>query len=234
MKKEEVYEILNQAYFSEGCHEKELLENLPRLLRRTRLFVDVGASLGQYTRLASRCMRGGRVVAIEPDPIRHEELARNAELWSRETGTIIEPLFAAAGNEAGEITFYTTQSNVSGGLFPHAVKTRVDWSEIRVPCITLDGLFPDDAPDFIKADIEGAEMRMLRGAKRILERGMTMFLMEIHPWADPAVGTREDVPAFMRAYGYRPVSFFKHVLFLPFGMVYLREKLSAAARKVLR
>ncbi|MBI2993376.1 MAG: FkbM family methyltransferase [Gammaproteobacteria bacterium] len=234
MKKEEVYEILNQAYFSEDCHEKELLENLPRLLRRTRLFVDVGASLGQYTKLASHCMREGRIVAIEADPIRYEELVRNAGIWSRETGAVIEPLFAAVGSEAGETTFYTTNSNVSGGLFPHAVKTQVEWSEIRVPSVTLDRLFSDAMPDFVKADIEGAEMRMLKGAKRILERGLTVFLMEIHPWADPVAGTREDITEFMRGYGYRRVAFFKHVLFLPFGMVYLREKLTAGARKYLR
>ena len=78
MDKQEVYATLNQAYFSADCHERELLGNLPRLLADARLFVDIGASLGQYTLAASRGMRGGRIIAVEADPLRHEELARIA------------------------------------------------------------------------------------------------------------------------------------------------------------
>src|SRR3546814_11404070 len=70
--KQDVYAILNRAYFSEDCHEKTLLEQLPRFLEKSRLVVDVGASLGQYTKCASEAMKSGRIVAIEADPIRHE------------------------------------------------------------------------------------------------------------------------------------------------------------------
>lgn len=234
MNKEEVYETLNQAYFAADCHEKELLLQLPRLLQGASIFVDVGASLGQYTRTASHCMRNGRIVAIEADPIRHEELVRNAHTWTVATGTPIETVFAAVGEVAGEVTFFTTNSTVSGGLFPHPVKSNVEWQEIHVPSVTLDDLFADAAPDFIKADIEGAEMRMLRGATRILKQCATLFLLELHPWADPAGSSDDSVTGYMRRWGYWPVSFYEHTLFLPFGLDYLREKAAAGARKYLQ
>jgi hypothetical protein len=88
--KDEIYATLNQAYFADNCHERELLDNLSRFIADASFFVDIGASLGQYTRAASRAMHSGRVLAIEADPVRHEELARNAVRWAAETGCRID------------------------------------------------------------------------------------------------------------------------------------------------
>ena len=126
MDKQEVYATLNQAYFCADCHERELLDNLAPLLADARLFVDTGASLGQYTLTASRCMREGRIIAVEADPVRHEELARNATRWSTDSGRAIDAVFAAVGDKRGEVSFFTTNSNVSGGLFPRPTSAELD------------------------------------------------------------------------------------------------------------
>jgi FkbM family methyltransferase len=230
MDKQEVYATLNEAYFREDCHERQLLDNLPRFLENAALFVDVGASLGQYTLTASRCMRGGRIIAVEADPIRHEELTRNAARWSGESGRRIDAVFAAVGDSAGTVSFYTTQSNVSGGLFPRPAADGPAWQELTVPSVTLDDLCGDEVPDFVKADIEGAELRMLRGARRILAHGRTAFLLELHGWNDPQDRGAESIPDFMRRHGYHAVAFFEHTLFLPLGATYLREKAAAGLR----
>ncbi len=230
MDKHEVYATLNDAYFREDCHERTLLGNLPRFLADAALFVDVGASLGQYTLTASRCMRHGRIIAVEADPIRHEELTRNAARWAGESGRSIETVFAAIGETAGTATFFTTQSNISGGLFPRPSADGPAWHEITVPSVTLDDLCGELMPDFVKADIEGAELRMLKGARRILEHGRTAFLLELHGWGDPHTSGEESIPDFMRHYGYHPVAFFEHTLFLPMGATYLREKAAAGLR----
>jgi FkbM family methyltransferase len=228
MEKDEIYATLNEAYFAENCHERELLEDLPHLIAKARFFVDVGASLGQYTRAASRTMRGGRVLAIEADPVRHEELERNAVRWASETGCRIDALFAAAGDRPGEASFFTTYSNVSGALFSRGD----EWKEIRVPAVTLDEVCGTEVPDFIKADVEGAELRMLKGASRILAARRTVFLLELHPWDDPDAPGTESVTAHMRSHGYHPVAYFAHTLFLPLGPAYLRERAASDWRRL--
>ena len=50
MDKDKIYEELGRAYFSDDPHERQVLRHLPRLLRDGALYIDVGASLGQYTR----------------------------------------------------------------------------------------------------------------------------------------------------------------------------------------
>lgn len=47
----------------------------------------------------------------------------------------------------------------------------------EIPCATLDSLISDDElVDFLKIDVEGAELRVLRGADRLLSSGRTFFI----------------------------------------------------------
>src|SRR3546814_18638157 len=112
-------------------------------------------------------MKSGRIVAIEADPIRHEELQRNAALWAKSSAATIDCLFAAVSNRVGSTTFHTTNSNVSGGLFPHDIKQEVKWQEIGVPAITLDTLLENETTDFPTPDMEVHELRMLKGTPQI-------------------------------------------------------------------
>jgi FkbM family methyltransferase len=224
MEKSEILAILNEAYFSPQHHEKDTLEHLPQLLRGAATFVDVGASLGQYTLFASRILRGGRILAVEADPLRHGELARNCERWSAESGNTISAVFAAAAGRDGDTAFFVTHSNVSGGLFPHPIAhQRVEWDEIRVPARTLDTLCEGFSPDLVKIDVEGGELAVLQGARRLLRQGRTRFLVELHGWID-AEGRQvpREVRALMREHRYRAAPFHGQTLFVAQTAEWLR------------
>ena len=237
MDKEEVYEILNRAYFTEDCHERDVLETIESLFRCAGSFVDIGASLGQYSLFASRAMKpDGRIWSIEADPIRFEELERNCRVWEEETGITFHCVHAALSDQKGVISFYSTDSNVSGGLFVHPVSSEgVEWREITVPSLTLDALFENETPDFVKMDVEGAELRVLRGAEKLLARNKTCFLIEVHSWADPeGQSNREEVFSFMRSFGYHTAPLRGQVLFHPDRFTAMRWKLRSKAHSALQ
>ena len=98
MEKEQIFQGLNKAYFSEEMHEKSIIEHLPELLKSAKLFIDIGASLGQYTYFANKVMLGGEIIAIEADPIRFEQLKHNCQKWEFESGgrNRLTPVQAAA------------------------------------------------------------------------------------------------------------------------------------------
>ena len=209
MEREEIYRILNQAYFGDGCDEADLFEQIAPMVAASRTFVDIGASLGQYTQLAARVMKpGSDILAIEADPIRCEELKRNCRAWQDETGVEIESRFAAVCDREGSIEFQSTNSNISGGLFQHPVKSgNPTWTTVEVPATTLDALFPDAPPDFVKIDVEGVELRIFRGAKAILRARKTIFFVEVHSWSDPeGQNDPAEVHAWMKAHGYHAAS----------------------------
>ena len=125
------------------------------------VFVDVGASIGFITARAAR--RVDRVFAIEPHPVRFEFLRRNVELNALSNVTCID---CALGTERGEVDLYDVEPSL--GPHPLDVSTRPGTGRrYTVPVERLDDLLDDDA-DFVKIDVEGAEVEVLKGAPRTI------------------------------------------------------------------
>ena len=219
MKQEETIKILSEAYFSDNPHEIEVLETLIYISRSTKVFVDIGASLGQYSLKISQIINNGYIIAIEPDPIRFRELEKNCKEWQDGSTNQIEALHSVISDVDGEINFYSTDSNVSGGLFsrdlnylPEEFKDGIEWKEIQVKTFRLDTLcnsvLKEHKPDLIKIDVEGSELRVLNGCENILREGTSTFLIEIHNWADPE-GQKNpgEIFSLMKSFGYGKINF---------------------------
>jgi FkbM family methyltransferase len=221
MKKEEIYNILDKEYFSEHMHEKHVIDHLPELIKHTNVFVDIGASLGQYTYFMNKLMNQGEIIAVEPDPVRYERLKQNSDNWSKSSENAITCIEGVVSDTNKELPFFTTNSNLSGGLFKHDlpkmhsnVKSSVAWSEIKVRSYTLDSLCADKVPDLVKVDVEGSELRVLLGAKNLIKQGNVLFLMELHNWNDPqGQKSADDIFDFFIQYGYKHINFYGKSLF---------------------
>ena len=217
-----ILDELKEVYFSAAAHESETLQAVAPLLRRASFFVDVGASLGQFTRHASLTMPGGRVLAVEADPLRVRELQKGCALWQAHSKARLEVVHAAATETDGTARLSVTDTTVSGGLFRHPLEhipssaaAKVQWREVEVPAQRLDTLCGGEPPDLVKIDVEGAELRVLRGAEEVLRGGITRFLVEIHPWQDPqGQSSPADVVEFMKSHCYRALPFAGKTLFV--------------------
>ena len=231
MQPSELYKVLEEQYFGESMHEKDEIERLPQLLKGVSVFVDVGASLGQYSFFANRILRDSRIYCIEADPVRIRRLRELTREWEKLSGNRIDVIHAAAAEKDGKVDFFRTDANVSGGLFMHdtgdaADRDAVQWTKFEVDCITLDNLFEDVDPDLVKIDVEGSEYRVLTGARRILKRGKCRFLVEVHPWGDETVRKMPaDVFRLFAEFGYDFRRTHRHWLF---------EKSSHSFRRLLK
>ena len=164
----------------------------------------------------------------------------------------LQALHAAISDVDGKTKFYITNSPLSGGLFKHDVSRKVnqtrkaiEWEEVIVNCFSLDTLFKDIyhlSPDLVKVDVEGSELRVLRGCRRILQEGKTRFLIEIHGWTDPdGQKNATEVFNFMKSFGYYPTSLYGRHLFTktaPLQILILRyttqvKRLLGMARRML-
>jgi FkbM family methyltransferase len=214
-----LYEMLEQQYFGANMQERVEIDRLPQILQNVRLFVDVGASIGQYTFFANKALKNARIVSIEADPIRYRRLAEAAANWEKLSSNQIRVIHAAAADKPGEVEFYSTPENSSGGLFvPLRDNPEFDgssqWVKTEVDCVSLDSLFKDCKPDFVKMDVEGAEYRVLLGAREILQEGNCRFFVEVHPWGDEVLKkTAADVFRLFAAFGYDFKRVHRHWLF---------------------
>ena len=194
-------------YFGENMEERSEIEGLPPHLH------------GQYTFHADRIIRGGRLIAVEADPLWFSRLEANIREWSSKSTNKLEAVHAAVSDRTGPISFFTN-GVISGAGFA-SKGTEFDmpglkWRQITVNAVTLDDLLRDVDPDFVKIDIEGFEYRALAGATRILAGKRCRFLIEVHPWGDPTLSKKpEDLFTLMYLSGYDFQRYHRHWIFSP-------------------
>ncbi len=141
-----------------------------RLLRPGMTVIDAGAHHGLYTLLASKRVGGdGRVIAIEPSPRECERLEKHLRV-NRCSNTELAP--CALGEDPGDADFYLVDGfqDWCNSLRPPAVDEPV--RTVRASVRRLDDVLAEldvSKVDFIKLDVEGAELSVLHGAMKLLQ-----------------------------------------------------------------
>ena len=191
-------QYLHWTYFDGKAMDAEEFERLSTLLDGVEVFIDIGASHGVYTKHALDHLTDADIVAVEADPERFEILQRNVAAWTADpdsnAATNRVRCISAAVTDAQDLaagptaTFFTTGTQISGGLF--AVGERSDdYAPIEVERVKLDDLWQPGKKTFVKVDVEGGELRVLRGAERMLASGDAVFFVELSWWGDRERGT---------------------------------------------
>ena len=124
--------------------------------------IDIGANIGEYSLfLADLVGPRGRVIAVEPEP---ENCARLAKAVKYLTG--VEVIQAAASAIPGKLNLFLSEKlNVDHRTYDDGEERHC----LEVDAIALDDYVPAGfRVDFIKVDIQGAELSALKGAERIL------------------------------------------------------------------
>jgi len=172
-------------------------ERLLRSPRPPRVVFDVGASYGQHS--LKFLAHGVRTISFEPNPACHgyfqeccalNGLRPEIEAVAVSDGTRIARLAVPRGR-----TYLGTIAPVPDGWSGEDVET------FEVPTTSLDEFAArrDVHPDLIKIDVEGAELDVLAGARRLLAEARPLIVLE--SWRGSAA--RPDLHALLTACGYR-------------------------------
>ena len=145
---------------------------LVELLESTTCFVDIGAHIGWFACTAAAHLRNsGHVHAFEMNRRHFDILESNIRLNGFSN---IEAVNMALSDRSGS-TSYVGMSLVDSEL--------AGMESGRTDTVSLDSYFQDKdhLPDLIKIDVEGAELKVLTGAKETIARGSPRILIEVHP-----------------------------------------------------
>jgi FkbM family methyltransferase len=156
-----------------GEWEKTITRLILSHVKPGMTFVDIGANLGYYSVLAAEMVGpAGKVVAFEVNPRLYEILFANLELngFLPRSQCVNKAVYSANT----ELTFnFLTHHQGSGSLYVDEQTARHYNDSLRpqrVEAITLDSVLGDQRVDFIKMDIEGAEMDVLTAAEQVFTR----------------------------------------------------------------
>jgi FkbM family methyltransferase len=190
-----------------GRYEREEIAFVRGLLRPGDVAVDAGAHIGVFTmHMADAVGPAGHVHAFEPLPANADLLAQSiAENRFEARVTLLR---AAVGDAAGEATlaFPAETLNTGGAYLLRAGGAPLGGHHTAaIPVQPLDGAALRRPVRFIKMDVEGAEPRVLAGARRLLAEDRPTILSELHPeQLQRASGVTADAfLAQLAALGYR-------------------------------
>jgi FkbM family methyltransferase len=178
-----------------GSYEVAEAVQMMATVKQGAVFFDIGAQAGYHTLLAAELVgASGHVFAFEPVPVNIEHIRRHVELNGIRNVTVVE---SAVSDVDGTIRFSTGTNLLSGHISPEG--------NVDVPVVSLDtqieqGLLPD--PDFIKIDVEGAELKVLQGARQTLSRRYATLFVETHQWLPAYKSSHRDCCDFLRRLGY--------------------------------
>ena len=131
--------------------------------------LDIGANIGFITVRAARHLDGrGRVIALEPHPVRFASLKRNIEFNDVTNATALP---FAAGSAIGTATIYEPLPS----LGPHPVDVSmsdIGGLAIQIETRTVDDLLRtlhEDDIALVKIDVEGFELEVIKGMAATLK-----------------------------------------------------------------
>ena len=148
--------------------------------------VDVGANIGYYTTIFSRLAgENGKVFAFEPDPENFRILKSNMELNGCKNAVLEQK---ALSDKSGRIKLYLNEDNRGDHRIYDSWDSR-DFVEIEA--IKLDDALRGESSgiNFLKMDVQGAEVLVLRGAEEVLKKSADLSIVsEFWPYAIEKAG----------------------------------------------
>ncbi len=159
----------NYLMFGYPLNEVEETKIICALLPSARGMLDIGANYGWYTKLAANLMDPqAPKIALEANP---EVAACLRRSMSGLPG--VRVLDMAAADRARKVRFYCARSSgLSSAVRAVGAPTAVDG-------LPVDDVWPADQPlDFVKCDVEGGELDVLRGARRIRKIHEPAWMLE--------------------------------------------------------
>jgi FkbM family methyltransferase len=146
------------------------------------LFVDCGSHHGLFTLLASKWVgKSGSVIAIEALPKNAETIRKNVDLNDAKNATVFN---VAASSAPGAVYVEYKKFgflNDSNGM----IRSTPHKGTVTVESKTIDSLLNGRKAKFLKIDVEGHEVEVLKGARSTLAQRPSLDI-EVHCslWSD--------------------------------------------------
>jgi len=194
-----------QRLYYFGTQDRKSEELFSRLLRAGDTVLDVGANIGIYTLLAaSKVGVHGRVMSLEPIPETFRELRENVRLNCCKDVSLYQ---VAAWQCNGTVQMGCPMDpRRHADLYGVGIEG-IEQSTLTVKAVRIDDLVRSagiSRVDFIKMDIEGAELPALRGASEVLWRDRPKLMLEVHHGMTSRFRYEpQDIARFLEPLGYQ-------------------------------
>jgi FkbM family methyltransferase len=160
----------------DGLYERKELETFQEFLKKISpkfkylKAIDVGANIGNHSIFFSQFFE--TVHAIEANPISYDVLKLNSKKINN-----INPINIAITEKNKTVYLRQKKKNISGSN----LEKKYNKNFIKIKAKSLDNLFFNKKNiTLIKIDVEGHELEVIKGAKRLITRNKPIIVFEHH------------------------------------------------------
>ena len=160
-----------------GVYEQADSDMIFRLIKPGFQVLDVGANIGWYALNIAKVCSATHVWAFEPVPETFAALQVNVELNRVDNITAYN---LGLSDRVGEVMFYIPPGG-SENASAENLSERTDVQTVSCQLTTLDDFVQTNNlhVDFIKCDVEGAELFVFKGAFKTLQQSRPMIFSEM-------------------------------------------------------
>jgi FkbM family methyltransferase len=165
--------------------------------------LDVGANIGLYAIRFAKRFAQARVYAFEPMPTSHAFLQRNVA--ANAVGNRVSCFNYGLSETSGTVDFFISPAAGTNASLLNVAGAQ-DAQRVVGLTLTLDQWTANQkvAPDFIKCDVEGAELLVFRGGRATLAKAQPIVFAELlRKWSKPFGYHPNDMLAFFAELGYQ-------------------------------
>ncbi|WP_231189760.1 FkbM family methyltransferase [Haladaptatus sp. DYF46] len=178
--------------------EQTVIESLLDDVRESDVVYDIGANIGTHTCFVGKRLESGLVVAFEPMPTNAVRLRQN--LSANVPVSRWNVAEVALSDEDGSGALAVKGHSYGEGKHALSVDGELDIDVCRGKTVVESGQYP--APDILKIDVEGAELRVLRGFDDVLSEVRVVYAELHHELSADYDTTTAEIEAFLRDHGF--------------------------------
>jgi FkbM family methyltransferase len=201
-----------------GFHHLNELLFLNSFLKPDMVFIDIGANQGEFSLFAASKLTNGKVVSFEPVAKQLGYFENNIKINSFKN---IELNAYGLSNEEGSLPIYTSldttlHSGIHEGLSTlYATGNRAAFEQnVALKVFDKEYINRFSRIDFIKIDIEGAELYALKGMQQHLSQFKPTILIEMNDDTFKAAGySLPEMSDYLKSFGYKPYRIFRGEIF---------------------
>ncbi len=191
-------DLISNCIANYGCWEQHLFLFYSQFIKEDYIIIDGGANLGFHTVCFASLANKGKVYSFEPQPLIFNLLSTNI-LLNGETN-IVKQFRLGLSDKEGDLKmtplkeqlFSENCINYGGRGLTDSVE-----GEEEVLLTTIDKLFLNKL-DLIKLDVQGFELKTLRGGEKTIKNNYPLMFIENYPESEQD----QKVIKLLKEWGY--------------------------------
>lgn len=199
---------------AQGGYESFELALISRLARGAKVIFDIGANIGWYSLHLAQQEPQARIYAFEPVPTTHLRLLAN--IGRNAAGARVTPVKDGLSDAPGAFDMFVPATSGSPAASLNDLHPGEGSRRVSCRFTTLDDFVAEHAIerlDFLKCDVEGAELRVLKGGAKSLSRFRPAVVIELlRKWSAAFGYHPNDVLDLFAAQGYVCYGVSEHAL----------------------